>query len=69
MNNEQPIPENVIAALARVRDSGEANMMDRRTVILLIAAVIDMEAADWLTENPRRYLDALIIMGERAGNG
>jgi len=58
------IPENVIEALASVRQSGATNMFDQHKVIQLVD-VADEEAADWLRNHPLEYVNALNAMGQR----
>ena len=58
------IPDNVIDALAEVRDSCLTNMLDRRTVIAIIDSAGDYETVTWLDDNKSRYMEALIQMGE-----
>lgn len=62
------IPENVLEALASVRESRATNMFDERRVIELID-VADEEAADWLRSNPLEYMNALNEMGARVNGG
>jgi hypothetical protein len=61
---DKAIPQNVIRALAQVRESGAYNMFSRKEVINMIALDLeDWDAAEWLTDNKDRYMDALNEMG------
>lgn len=57
------IPQGVLIALEAVRASGATNMIDRLMVIDLVE---DADAEEWLIENPKRYVEALIAMGEQS---
>ncbi len=60
------IPEEVIDALEAARDTSEVNMLGRQSVMKLISDLDEYPAAVlWLYENDRRYMEALIAMGER----
>ena len=62
------IPENVLEALASIRQSGITNMLVVTTVIRLVDEM-DEEAADWLRSNPTLYMEALNQMGAQANGG
>jgi len=62
------IPNNVIVALAKVREIGAYNMFDRVRVTGFCAE-IDEQAYDWLRQNKARYMDALNAMGKYATTG
>lgn len=60
---QDSIPEDVIEALAEVRECGETNMLDRNYVIKLVWEFDYVEAAAWLMDNKKRYMEALNAMG------
>ena len=71
-----PIPNCVLDALESVRNGGKTNMLDRSAVINLLPVEYDpldssdfLVAAEWLSANPDRYMEALVAMGERVKNG
>ncbi len=64
---ETDVPQNVIEALAEVRQVGNWNMFDRYHVTEEIGD-IDSEAYYWLEANSDRYMDALNAMGEFVSN-
>lgn len=54
-------PAHVIEELARVRESGATNMLDRKRV----TALVSPNAAAWLSKvSDTEYMDALNDMGE-----
>lgn len=57
------VPQEVIEALADVRESGRINMFDYVGAVKLASLLGHYEAADWLQENKNRYMDALNAMG------
>ena len=63
------IPESVIAALAKVRETGLTNMLDRPAVVELVEFLDTpgcADAAEWLEKaTPRAYMAALNEMGAR----
>jgi hypothetical protein len=64
----ETVPDYVIEVLAEVRETGATNMFNRRAVIN-IAEMIDDDAALWLDENPKSYMDALNAMGKYITEG
>lgn len=66
MTIQDPIPDEVIDALEAARDTGEANMIGRQSVMKIISDLDEYPAAVlWLYDNDRRYMEALTAMGER----
>ena len=61
---DSAIPEDVLEALELVRSEGQTNMLDRQFVIVLAEPEYP-DAAEWLTNNRNRYMEALKAMGER----
>jgi len=59
------IPDYVIDALEYVRETGETNMFGRDAVIKIAYDNEFHEAALWLHDNKRLYVDALHALGER----
>jgi len=57
------IPENVLEALNEVRETGLFNMLDRAGIIEYLDD--EEEVVEWLIANKRRYMEALIAMGEK----
>ena len=71
MSNSE-IPEAVLDVLEYVRAGGETNMIARTAVIKLAIDAADeeeiegwREAANWLCDNPVRYMEALNAMAKR----
>ncbi len=65
-NTPEPsdIPQDVIEALAEIRDGCTTNMFDRRFVIHICIVYGYDNEANWLEANPDRYMEALIAMGK-----
>jgi hypothetical protein len=61
---EEPIPQEVIDALAAVRESGVTNMFDRQAVIHWCNLSDRYVAVTWLYGNRNRYIEALNAMGD-----
>ncbi len=64
-HDQEQIPQYVIDALLIIRDNTATNMLARNTVIALIIDRYGYAAADWLMDNPERYMDALNAMGKQ----
>lgn len=73
----EPVPEHVLEGLEDLRASGVCNMLGRGDVIVSMMRCADdgewpltMEEVEyrtaiaWLLDNPDRYMEALIAMGE-----
>lgn len=58
-----PIPDNVIAALAEVRETGKTNMYDSNAVMRIASDLDHFDAFTWLYNNEHRYMEALKRMG------
>ena len=66
MTTQDPIPDEVLDALEAARETNEVNMLGRQSVMKVISDLDEYPAAVlWLYDNPRRYMEALIAMGER----
>jgi hypothetical protein len=61
---EEPIPQEVIEALAAVRENGVTNMFDRQAVIHWCDLSHRYVAVTWLYSNGNRYIEALNALGE-----
>lgn len=55
----QLVPNYVMAAFARVRDSGACNMMSFRNVQYWMDKNGDAAAVIWMEDNRRNYMDVL----------
>lgn len=64
MVEESAIPQDVIEALAAVRETGKTNMFDYQAVIHIVDDLGYIEAVAWLWDNHNRYVDALNAMGK-----
>lgn len=64
MSEQLDIPQEVIEALADVRETGAVNMFDRLGVVILCGAFGKASVYSWLSGNPDRYMDALNAMGK-----
>ncbi len=66
MTTTDAIPAEVLDALEAARETNETNMLGRQSVMKVISDLDDYPAAVlWLYDNPRRYMESLIAMGER----
>jgi len=68
------IPEAVLTILEAVRSEGSFNMLEKDNVIRRALEMEDEQesytgAALWLYDNPDRYMEALMAMGERRHHG
>lgn len=61
----EPIPNVVLDAMERVRQTGEVNMYDSTGVIQRFMWPEEREATVWLIDNPARYVEALVALGKR----
>lgn len=57
------IPDYVTEALSLIRDMGIINMFDRGGVMHYMREMGEDDAADWISANKNRYMDALHTIG------
>ena len=61
----EPIPDRVLDELEQIRAEGPVNMMDRRGVQAEANIRGMYTLVCWIEDNQRRYMEALMAMGQR----